>query len=268
MAQADNKSCPPWKYHKYHNSSCVCGDKLDNTVVCEDHVPVVKLLSCHCMTYSDYNNMTLVGNCLYLCTNDVYMEIYNHTDIINLCNRVIHQNRLGQMCGKCVDNFSPSPYSYTFECTDCSNYEHNWIKYVLISYLPLTMLYILVIVFRFNAMSAKMNSFILVSQVVGCPAAMSLLITYVKFSQRDHAAQDVTQPGIKILSFIYGIWNLDFACIVYKPFCLHPNMSVLQILSLNFATALYPLSLICAIYLLIKVHDRFRAVQLLWKPVG
>ena len=30
-------TCPPWKYHKYNNSSCVCGSGLDDIVVCGDN---------------------------------------------------------------------------------------------------------------------------------------------------------------------------------------------------------------------------------------
>ena len=170
------KSCPPWKYDKYHNASCVCGDTLDNIVKCEDNQRQVQILNCHCMSFSNHNDTILVGNCPYLCTYKFYAIINSQTDIRKLCNNEIQQNRQGQMCGKCTKNFAPSPYSYTFECADCSNYKYNWVKYLAIIYLPLTLFYILVIIFRFNAMSASMNSLILICQIAGSPAAMSILI--------------------------------------------------------------------------------------------
>ena len=109
--KALDTSCSPWKYLKY-NSSCVCGDTLNNIVVCENDQPNVKVLTCHCMSYSDYtDNVILVGNCPYLCTNYFYTEIHNHTDITSLCNRDIQQSRAGQMCGKCAHNFAPAPFS-------------------------------------------------------------------------------------------------------------------------------------------------------------
>ena len=119
---AVSKSCPPWKYDKYHNSSCVCGDRIHNAVKCEDDQPTVQVLTCHCMSYSDYSEVILVGKYPYLCTDAFYTVIHNQTDIGNLCNHVIQQNRQGQMCGKCLTNFAPSPYSYTFECADCSKH--------------------------------------------------------------------------------------------------------------------------------------------------
>ena len=262
-----SQSCPPWKYQKYHNSSCVCGDTLDNIVGCEDAQPTVKILTCHCMSYGDRNETILVGDCPYRCTDRFYTVIHNQTDIADLCNRDIQQNRQGLMCGKCVDNFAPSAYSYTFECADCSNYKHNWIKYILMTYLPLTFLYILVVVIRFNALSASMNSFILTSQIVGSPAAVGLVAIYEQFNENDPEGKDVTMKlSVNILSSIYGIWNLDFLRRFYLPFCLHPNMSILQIFSLDLATAVYPICLICITHFLMKLHDISKAVQCLCKP--
>ena len=43
-----NKSCPPWKYDKYHNSSCECGVALQGVVECSNDRPSVFVLTCHC----------------------------------------------------------------------------------------------------------------------------------------------------------------------------------------------------------------------------
>ena len=135
------------------------------------------------MSFSNHKDTILVSNCPYHCTCKFYTTISNQTDIRNLCNNEIQQNWQGQMCGKCAKNFAPSPYSYTFDCAYCSKY--NWVKYLAIIYLPLTLLYILVIFFRFNAMSASMSSLILICQLFGCPAAMSIFNTYAKFCNMD-----------------------------------------------------------------------------------
>ena len=91
----------------------------------------------------------------------------------------------------------------------------------------------------------------------------------MKFSQKSVDNQDVKLVVVlKVVSSFYGIWNLDFLRVLYEPICIHPNMTILQTLSLDYATALYPLFLVCVTYVLIKAHNRFGAVQLLWKPVG
>ena len=257
-------SCPPWQYRKFHNSSCECGDSIHDVVLCDGDDDSVSLLTCHCMSYSDHSDMMLVGDCPYLCTNDFYTDISKNTDINDLCNQDIQLNREGQMCGKCLDNFAPSPYSYSFECSDCSNYKHNWIKYIAIAYIPLTIFFLAVILFRFNAMSPSMNSFILVSQILICPSVSSLMSVYVHFLDPN----DFVTIGYKVLSVIYGMWNLDFFRAIYRPFCLHPGISVLQTMCLDYVIAVYPLMLVLLVYFLIKLYERCEVVQFLWRPAA
>ena len=263
-----NNSCPPWKYMKDENSSCVCGDSIYNNVICEDDQPTVQLLTCHCMSYNDKSKY-VEGSCPFLCTNSFYTLIPSQEDIEDICNKQFEQKRHGQLCGKCSNNSSPSPYSYTLECTECSNYKNNWLKYLLIAFLPLTIFFFVAMIFRLNAMSSSLNSFIFLCQLVSSHSSMSMFSIFVKFSQIHSGDPDVNIYVIsKFLSSLYGIWNLDFFRMMYEPFCLHPNLSILQILSLDYAVAVYPLFLICVTYFIIKLHDRFGVVQLLWKPAG
>ena len=87
-----NDSCSPWKYNKYDNSSCVCGESIHDIVVYSDDQPTVSLLTCHCMSYSDNGEEILVGNCPYLCTDTFHIEIRDNADVSELCK----QNRQGQ----------------------------------------------------------------------------------------------------------------------------------------------------------------------------
>ena len=261
------QSCPPWQYRKFHNSSCECGNSIHGTVICDEDDDSVSLLNCHCMSYSNHIDVMLIGDCPYLCTNDFYTDISKNTDISDLCNQNIKLNREGQMCGKCLDNFAPSPYSYSFECSDCSNYKYNWIKYIAIAYIPLTIFFLAVILFRFNAMSPSMNSFILVSQIVSCPSVSSLESVYTHSVYLDPNFL-LTKIGYRGVSVIYGMWNLDFFRAIYRPFCLHPGISVLQTMCLDYIIAVYPLMLVILVYFLIKFHERYEEFQLLWRPAA
>ena len=54
---------------------------------------------------------------------------------------------------------------------------------------------------------------------------------------------------------------------VYFPFCLHPSASTLQILSLDYIVAAYPLLLITLTYVLVTLHyNNCKVVVWLWKP--
>ena len=255
-------SCPPWKYDKYHNSSCACGDSLNGVVVCNDQQSTIKLLSCTGMSYADHGNATLAGSCPYLCSDTFYIKVYNTTDIDGLCDREIRQNRHGQMCGRCRDNFSPSPYSYSLVCNNCSDYKYSGLKYVFIAYLPLTVFFLVVIFFQCNALSPSVSGLILICQLAGCFASLNVFSTYLQ--EKGH---DGTYPFM-IMSCLYGIWNLDFFRMFYRPFCLHPSMSTLHILALDYGIAVYPLFLICVTYVFVKLHDKFEKVQAICKPAA
>ena len=262
-------SCPPWKYLKSNDSDeCVCGRRIHDIVECMGNSSTVYLLTCHCMSYSDNGDDVVMGACPFLCTNFFYTRIYADTNLNNLCDRDIHQNRQGQLCGQCKDNHSPSPYSYELKCAHCSNYKHNWLKYLAIAYGPLTVFFFVVIIFRVNALSASMNAFIFICQILSCPAVMTLLSTYVNFSDKqpvDHAVDAIGMAEFMVT--LYGIWNLDFFRMVYKPFCLHAELSIIHIMCLDYAVAVYPLLLILVTYMLIKLYERFDVVQSCFKPL-
>ena len=260
--------CPPWKYRKDNNSSCVCGRGLYDTVQCSENSSTVLLLTCYCMSYSENGDGLMMGACPFLCTNQFYTRIFADTNLSDLCNSHILQNRQGQLCGQCKDNHSPSPYSYQLKCADCSHYKYNWLKYLMMAYAPLTVFFFMVIIFRLNALSGSMNAFIFICQIISCPATMILLSTFAYFSDKNPGDPDVNMISIlEFIATVYGMWNLDFLRMVYKQFCLHPNMSIIQIMCLDYAVAVYPLLLILLTYMLFKLHEICDVVQSCFKPL-
>ena len=256
-----SSSCSLWKYKKTPDSSCECGSSIGQVVQCTNHS--VYIFTCHCMSYSEELGMDIMGSCPFLCENVYFIKVHSNLDY--LCNQI---NRTGQLCGKCSEGYAPAVYSYGSLCVQCTHYKHNWIKYVMVAYLPVTIFYIVVILFRFNAMSPSVIAYIFVSQIISSPAFASIFTIYVYFSEK----QPVISANVRLMgdfvSSIYGMWNLDFFRYVYQPFCLHPNMTTLQMISLDYAIAVYPLLLIFLTYLLVRIHDRFTIFQMLWKPVA
>ena len=212
--------------------------------------------------YSEDLGTVVMGSCPYLCENVYYIKIHRNMD--RICNQI---NRTGQLCGKCSIGYAPAAYSYGSQCINCTSYKHNWIKYVVIAYLPVTIFYVFVILFRFNAMSPSVIAYIFTSQIVCSPAFASIFATFV-YSEEKHPIVHIKLRLVgDFVSTFYGVWNLDFFRYVYMPFCLHPNMTTLQMISLDYAIAVYPLLLILLTYAFVKIHDRFAIVQLLWKPI-
>ena len=66
---------------------------------------------------------------------------------------------------------------------------------------------------------------------------------------------------------ILGIWNLDFFRTVYKPFYIHPKVSVIQALAIDYLVAAYPLTLVTVTYVLMTLHTRnCWLLTKIWKP--
>ena len=173
------------------------------------------------------------------------------------------------MCGQCKDNHSPSPYSYQLKCAHCSHYKYNWLKYLVTAYLPLTVFFLVVIFFQFSALSASMIAFIMFSQFISSPSVMTLISSFAYFSENHPADRNINLvSSLEVTATVFGIWNLDFFRMLYKPYCLHPNLSVIQVMCLDYAVAMYPLFLIVSTYMLFKLHVRFKVVQLFFKPIG
>ena len=136
--------CPNWMYPEDDNGSttCVCGSDLGSIVTCDNKTHKVTVVGCYSMTYSNDDNTTLiVGKSLYTCSLGTYTVPPN---VSNLCHPFY---RDGQLCGKCIDGFAPPVYSYSPDCANCTEYSNNWVKYMAISFLPLTALFLVVVIF-------------------------------------------------------------------------------------------------------------------------
>ena len=261
--QSNNASCPPW--FEPSNGTCKCGKTVHDIVKCDETPQKSSVLDCYCMTYNESTG-TVVGACFYNCvstkdTKDVvYRPMPKTVEELNhdMCGDF---NRDGQLCGECKTNYSPPVYSYDLRCTMCSGGQYNWIKYVAVAFVPLTVFLVLVLCCRISATSPKLYGFVMFSQFIVIPANVRILLV---------AIYNNSSPGASIavqtLAAIYGVWNLDF----FRTFITHSiclKVNTLQALALDYSIAFYPLALIIIAYVLIELHDHnFRAIVLVWKP--
>ena len=253
----DAAICSRWMIPIRNSTACKCGSKLGGVVSCNSETQKVKILKCYCMTHSSDNTSLIVGACWYSCQLAKHTVDAFYTVPLNVSKVCDLFHRAGQLCGKCKDGFAPPVYSYNSSCVNCTDYSNNWAKYMAISLLPLTVLFLVVVIFRISVASGLLNVFVIVYQIMSAPYALR------------HVA--INKPNLELLSRIglslYGISNLDFFRLVYSPFCLHPRMTTLQALALDYAIAVYPLFLIVITYLLVEMHDHdVRILVWLWKP--
>ena len=267
--------CPPWmrpvpscsvqpESNKTSCSvDCECGGSLDGLLSCNKTSKEVKLLACYCMSQSSILNKTIVGNCLYSCSRK-YM-IAMPRQLLELDNfTCLDQKRTGQLCGNCIPDYAPPVYSYSIACVRCKQNKHSWVRYVAVAFLPLTVFYFIVLAFRISAVAPKLQCYILVSQVIAMPTHVRYLYALQTSYIQSHKVQlKLVEVGISTFS----IWNLDFFRAVYNPFCIHPRMSSLGVVALDYLVAIYPLLLILVTYGFIQIYSHMPAVQRFLKPI-
>ena len=253
--------CPTWTYSSPSYNNCVCGDKFGGVIVC-DSAQVRVDVNYYCMFFSEEFNTTLIGSCPYGVREEVSMNV-SELKYRNRCCSYLH--RKGELCGECEDNYTLPVYSYYLGCVKCEDYKYGWVKFIAAAFLPLTLFYFIVVVFRISATSPTLNGYILVSQIVASSLTVPLMYTHNIYEPRLHASW-TTIFGIKLVVALYCIWNLDFFRSFYKPLCLYPDITFQQVLILDYAVAVYPLLLILITYILVKLHDNFAIVVWLWRP--
>ena len=270
-SDSDNATlCPTWLYPttlKNGSTVCVCGDDLGKIIRCNIGTHVVSLSQCYLVTYSKDGHNLVAGATFYGCVANGQLQtdspchdrnVIVSTNPNNLSKVCDSYNRDGQLCGKCMKDFAPSVYSYSMNCVHCQGHASNWLKYVAVAFLPLTAFFVFVITFRINVTSGLMNTSIFISQIATAPVTMRLVQLH---------NQHTSPLLLFALAAVHGIWNLDFFRSIYPQFCLHPAMTTVQALALDYAIAVYPLVLITITYLLVELHDHdFKIIVWLWKP--
>ena len=258
-------ACPPWTVYSSASGDCECGDALHGVVHCDRDNKRISLLKCYCMSYNRDFNTTVVGPCNAMCREmgavHYPYNVLNVSADVSLLNSELcgRYSREGQLCGRCKNNTGPPVYSYSLECVPCleTEFKSNLFKYVAVAFLPSTIFYLGAVMFKLSVTSGNMVAYVLVCQLVSVPAMQRhLLVSFEKDT-----------IGTKLLIAVYSMWNLDFFRSLYRPFCIHPKMSILHVLALDYLVGVYPLFLIFLTYIAVTLHDRYPLVVKIWRPV-
>ena len=261
-AAPHDPQCPTWFFpDPSSNGSCRCGDDIHDTVRCNNSTKEAAILDCYCMTYNKSTG-PVVGACLYYFLNPKLKEqlYYSLPSDITKLNNIMcgHLNREGQLCGKCKENYSIPVYSYDLKCVQCSTSPFNWVKYILVAFLPLTVFFVLVVSCRLSATSPKLLAFVFFSQAITIGANVRVVLAGLD-------GYPLPASLVKILFTLYGIWNLDFFRTLLPHICVSVN--TLQTLALDYGIAVYPLFFLVVTYVLIEVNTyNFRVINFMCRP--
>ena len=256
--------CPLWHHRDRDTGQCVCGSDVNRVVKCNPITHDISIRFCFCMTLDEITMKTVVAPCLYSCIygrsrdnimyklNDIF-DVNSTLDINKVtCGRF---NRRGVLCSRCIEGYGLPAYSYNLSCVPCRRYKYNWLRYIIVVYFPLTVFVILIILFRFSANSGRMSVYITVSQLI---ASRGFLLLFILLNPNNTS---------NFFIALYSFWNLDFFHSLHSDFCLHPDLSGLQIVMLDYLAALYPLLLIILVYMVVHVQGRSRLCARLCQPL-
>ena len=267
-----NTSCSPGTVYDSLHHNCTCAAATSSTtfrpVSCryENGEFKVGVFVGYCMTMNNKRSEVVVGPCpsnIKPTQHEIYTKVPSNRSQLDraVCG---YTKRTGQLCGQCANGTSPPVYPYYPQCVDCPAGTNNWAKYLAVSLLPTTLFFIGTVTLRLRATSPNMNGFILLCQIIGSPPVLRLVGN--RLYKHNYSPSYVGAVLDVYVSYL-SIWNLDFFRTVYSPFCLHPNATTLQVLSLDYITAAYPLVLIILTYTLVSLHyHNCRLVVWLWRP--
>ena len=245
--------CSPWVY--CDDGECQCGEAPNQILQCNVETNV-SLLDNNCLTYNKDKHVTEVGRYFFTSINgnSPYTVLPRSLSELDdfMCGKLF--NRTGTLCGECKVGNYPLVYSFDVNCIQCPNGKANWWKYLLAAYLPLTIFYLLVLLFKINVVSSSLYPFVIYAQAVSIPINGRIALMFLKNQQ----------TSVRWVEMLYGIWSLDFFRSFHLEICL--GIDTMQALSLELAVGIYPLSLLLVTYMLINLYDRnFTPIVTIWK---
>ena len=249
--------CPPWFTNE--TGECLPGPTLGGIIQHDLLTLQTSLLECYCMT--EEGGSLVVGACMYTCK--VLMGYYplpcHVSQLENFTCADLHRH--GKLCGQCEDGYAIPVYSYDLACVKCENYAYNWLKYVAVAFLPLTLFYILVTLFSISFTSPLLSGLVMAFQIGGHPTQLQLCLSLIKAGFFNY----LNPKFIMLLLSVASLWNLDFFRLYYS-FCLHPDASAMTIMALDYATTVYPVILIGVTYVMVQLYDHnFKLLVWPWK---
>ncbi len=149
-------------------------------------------------------------------------------------------NRTGVLCGTCQPNYSARYHSLTLKCEPDVHCKLGWVFYIISEIVPVTVIFIVIILCNISFTSGLANSFLFYSQTVkmlhvraGNLIRVSLVALYLE----------------KIYQFAYFFLNLDPFVLDEIAYCISKHATSLDVFSFSNITATYSFFLMVLVVL-------------------
>lgn len=198
-----------------------------------------KFVTSACRFYAEYNNSQSQNVSFEIDLPDVF-------SVPTIDKIVCGETRTGVGCGKCRNSHTVYFHSPNFMCRQQEPYNCNlgWLLYILSELLPVTLIFITVLLLNIKVTSGMVNGFILFSQLLlSMDIDASGIIVYPQY------AKQKIQFATDLYQLIYGFLNLDIFNSEHFSFCLMKGATALDTLAFKYITILYIIMLIVAVVL-------------------
>ena len=261
--------CPPWFKLSNNSTHCVCRDTVNSVIICDQLNQQSFLPLGLCALHNSTTNNTVVGACPYVFPDHLIknqlIPLPNKSSELNhfICGSV-NRDIGTPLCGRCTNGTGPSIYSIGSQCARCSTV--NIVYYLLLQYLPTTVLFVAIIVFRINITSAPMAHYVLFCNCIMMmfKSVTGAYINFYRATVHNNSVLIVT----KLFLCLDSIWTLDFLYPLSPPLCVSEYIEEIYIPFLDTLAALYPFVLLLLTYVGIELHAHdCKLVVCLWRPI-
>lgn len=145
---------------------------------------------------------------------------------------VCGNTRAGILCGQCRSGYCAQYHTQTFECGSCDKCKNGvgWVLYVITELIPVTLIFLVIIMFDISFTSGYLNGFIFFSQIFD--SVFSIGTGFVFFPISAYKLNEA-------ILIIYKLFNFDILGNNHLSFCLWKEATTIQLMSFKFLTVAY-----------------------------
>ena len=268
--------CPLWSY--YDAEKQICNHDIYYAVKFKYGRTYLRVG--YCMTYDNNTGIVAFSPCPYSQTNALssrwerfldnvwYIQIPDNVSELNnyMCGPL---NRKGRVCSECDDGYGPGVTStgFNIQCSNCTDVWYAIPLYLVLEFVPVTVLYLVILIFQINIISAPMTCYIMYSQLVALWWNFAFDGEDYNISKATFRWNSNTDLFRNIVLTLYDVWNLRFFHFLLSPFCISSKLKPFHIGLLGYISVFHPLCLIAVTWISIELHDRnFKPLVWLWRP--
>ena len=190
-----------------------CKEIYNDLIICTATGPALQ--TGFCATYSEYTELLSITDCPYFqlksfnITCSGYIQLPGNLTELNdsMCAPM---NRRGIVCSDCMSGFGPSVNSFGYRCIRCTSVWYGVLLYTVLELVPMTILYLIILIFQVRLTSASVTSFTMYAQFI---------VTAVDLARYDSTFKELMldingelRLDAKVVHTLYGVFNFSLCC--------------------------------------------------------